>query len=175
MSTKFKPYYLAGSVAAVLNIAPATLRQWRDRDICHLGSIEEGAEDNPRSRRRYSLTDIGMMAMALALVRNGFALEEAFNIATGQRVRPAIAAAVIETGDEDQILVMVGSGDLATWADALLMPKSTWREKGGAAFDASDYLDNLDAEYVRAINVSAVTRSAMKRLAALGNSADSEE
>ncbi|WP_312946338.1 hypothetical protein [Agrobacterium sp.] len=167
---KFKSFYLAGATATVLGVAPATLRQWRDRDICHLGSIEEGAEDNPRSRRRYSLVDICKMSIALAMVKNGFSHEEAFNRVTNvPSIHTAVAATVLETGGDDVILttLITSFGELTVWANSVTLPLQEWKANIAGAFHAVDPIDTADVECVSAINVSAIARNALKRLATL--------
>jgi DNA-binding transcriptional MerR regulator len=169
--TQYKSYYLAGSAAAALGVTPVTIRTWRDRGICQLGAIEEGAEDNPRSRRRYSIADICTMAIAIVLGRQGFSMDEAFNRATGmQDIREAIAAVVTETPAEDRILTTVGAacGDEggSLWSNMVSLSLPEWKAHIATAFDATDWLDGTAGEYVQSVNVSAVARRTLAKLAA---------
>lgn len=176
MST-LKTHYFAGAVAAALGINPVTLRMWRDRGYCDLGAVEEGAEDNPRARRRYTAMDACMMGVAIYLNRFGWSLEEAFGQATRrQEVRAALVAVILENPRPDTILSMVNANASSEegngWGNILFLSLEDWKKNAATAFDATDYLTGQEADGFFSFNISAIAR---RVTAALVNASEGGE
>ena len=166
---EFMTTYFAGAVAEAIGVGPGTVRMWRDRGICNFGTVIEGGEDNPRSRRRYDVREACMMGMALYLSRFGIDLQQAFTIVTGSEdVKNTIAAVFFNADEPDCIFCLVdgngGSGDGAGWGNLLFLKLDQWKAHVATAFEATDVLTKEPAEAVLSVNVSAIARRVVKAL-----------
>ncbi len=167
---KLKTVFLAGAAAQAIGVSPITFRHWRARGVCDFGQILEGGEDNPRSRRRYSVSEVCMMGIATYLARFGFDLEEAFRIVAGSEdIKNAIAAEFFEAGEPDRIYCLVdgsASEDGSGWNNSLFLSLADWQAHVPTAFEATDALTKEAAEVVLSVNVSAIARRVIKALRA---------
>ncbi len=175
--SKLKSHYFAGAVATAIGTTPVTLRMWRDRGICDLGSVEEGAEDNPRARRRYSLLEAGQMGVAVYLSRFGWSLEEAFNLVTGDdKIKAAIVSVVLDAEASDTIISMVDENRSAEegygWRNLVILSKDEWVANAASAFDAVDFLTKAPVDGFFSFNVSSISRRVIAALKAIADESE---
>jgi hypothetical protein len=166
---KLKTLYFAGAVAEAIGVGPGTIRMWRDRNVCDFGTVIEGGEDNPRSRRRYDVYEACMMGMALYLNRFGIDLPQAFNLVTGtEAVKSAISTAFFDADEPDCIFCLVdgngASDNGAGWGNLLFLKFDQWKAHVATAFEAVDLLTKEPAEAILSVNVSAIARRVLKAL-----------
>ncbi|PSM20215.1 MerR family transcriptional regulator [Nitratireductor sp. StC3] len=138
--------FTAGEAGEAIGVDANTLRQWRTRKYCLLGSQGE------RGYWLYREVDVHYIAVARALNRLGFSMDEAVELVTNHSVvNDSIHRAMMIDDSDERLICVLGSGRHGEWYGQIVTAKDA--ESAGAqgdrwaAFDALEAMGGGQAEF----------------------------